>query len=109
MSDRKEFIAECKSVRRGSVLANGRGLHRRRETKLSPCLRQWDGGGLAHGRQHMIHMIGQALFGLVIGVVAKLLLPGRDPGGLIVTALIGMVGGWVGGRIGRLLGWYEEG
>jgi len=57
----------------------------------------------------MIHMIGQALFGLVIGVVAKLLLPGRDPGGLIVTALIGMVGGWVGGRIGRLLGWYEEG
>jgi len=57
----------------------------------------------------MIHMIGQALFGLVIGVVAKLLLPGRDPGGLIVTALIGMAGGWVGGRIGRLLGWYEEG
>lgn len=57
----------------------------------------------------MIHMIGQALLGLVIGVVAKLLLPGRDPGGLIVTALIGLVGGWVGGRIGRLLGWYEEG
>jgi uncharacterized membrane protein YeaQ/YmgE (transglycosylase-associated protein family) len=57
----------------------------------------------------MIHMIGQALFGLVIGVVAKLLLPGRDPGGLIVTALIGMAGAWVGGRIGRLLGWYEEG
>lgn len=57
----------------------------------------------------MIHMIGQALLGLVIGVVAKLLLPGRDPGGLIVTALIGLVGGWVGGRIGRLFGWYEEG
>ena len=57
----------------------------------------------------MIHMIGQALLGLLIGVVAKLLLPGRDPGGLIVTALIGLVGGWVGGRIGRLLGWYEEG
>src|SRR5215813_7442018 len=57
----------------------------------------------------MIHMIGQALFGLVIGVVAKLLLPGRDPGGLIVTALIGMAGGWVGGRIGRVLGWYDEG
>ena len=57
----------------------------------------------------MIHMIGHALLGLVIGVLAKLLLPGRDPGGLIVTALIGLVGGWVGGRIGRLLGWYEEG
>jgi uncharacterized membrane protein YeaQ/YmgE (transglycosylase-associated protein family) len=57
----------------------------------------------------MIHMIGQALFGLLIGIVAKLLLPGRDPGGLFVTALVGMVGGWVGGRIGRMLGWYEEG
>ena len=57
----------------------------------------------------MIHMIGQALFGLVIGIVAKLLLPGRDPGGLLMTALVGMVGGWLGGRIGRWLGWYEEG
>ena len=57
----------------------------------------------------MIHMIGQALFGLLIGIVAKLLFPERDPGGLLVTALVGMVGGWVGGRIGRMLGWYEEG
>jgi uncharacterized membrane protein YeaQ/YmgE (transglycosylase-associated protein family) len=57
----------------------------------------------------MLHMIGQAVVGLLVGVVAKLLLPGRDPGGLLVTALIGMVGGWVGGRIGRMLGWYEEG
>jgi len=54
-------------------------------------------------------MIGQAVLGLVVGIVAKLLLPGRDPGGLIVTALIGMAGGWVGGRIGRVLGWYDEG
>jgi uncharacterized membrane protein YeaQ/YmgE (transglycosylase-associated protein family) len=57
----------------------------------------------------MIHMIGQAVLGLLVGIVAKLLLPGRDPGGLLVTALIGMVGGWLGGRIGRLLGWYDEG
>ena len=57
----------------------------------------------------MMHMIGQALLGLLIGVAAKLLLPGRDPGGLLITALIGLLGGWLGGRIGRLLGWYEEG
>jgi uncharacterized membrane protein YeaQ/YmgE (transglycosylase-associated protein family) len=57
----------------------------------------------------MIHMIGQALAGLVIGVIAKLLLPGHDPGGVIVTALIGLVGGWVGGRIGQLMGRYPEG
>jgi uncharacterized membrane protein YeaQ/YmgE (transglycosylase-associated protein family) len=54
-------------------------------------------------------MIGHAIFGLVIGVVAKLLLPGQDPGGLFVTALIGMVGGWLGGLIGRTLGWYPDG
>lgn len=57
----------------------------------------------------MIHMIGHALLGLLIGVVAKLLLPGHDPGGLIVTALIGLAGGWLGGLIGRVLGWYPEG
>ncbi|GAC1453602.1 MAG: GlsB/YeaQ/YmgE family stress response membrane protein [Gemmatimonadaceae bacterium] len=57
----------------------------------------------------MIHMIGHAVLGLLVGIVAKLLLPGRDPGGLLVTALIGMAGGWLGGRIGRMLGWYDEG
>ena len=57
----------------------------------------------------MIHMIGQALIGLVIGVIAKLLLPGTDPGGWIVTAIIGLVGGWFGGWIGRALGWYKQG
>jgi len=57
----------------------------------------------------MVHMIGHALFGLLVGIVAKLLLPGHDPGGLIVTALIGMAGGWLGGYIGRALGWYPAG
>ena len=57
----------------------------------------------------MIHMIGHALIGLVIGIIAKLLLPGADPGGFIVTAIIGMAGGWFGGWIGRALGWYKQG
>ena len=57
----------------------------------------------------MLHMIGHALLGLVIGVVAKLLLPGHDPGGIIVTAVIGMIGGVLGGFIGRALGWYQPG
>ena len=57
----------------------------------------------------MMHMIGHAILGLLIGIVAKLLLPGADPGGFIVTALIGMAGGFLGGFIGRLLGWYREG
>ena len=57
----------------------------------------------------MLHMFGYAVFGLVVGIVAKLLLPGHDPGGFIVTALVGMAGGWFGGWIGRALGWYQEG
>ena len=57
----------------------------------------------------MLSMIGHAVFGLLVGIVAKLLLPGQDPGGLVVTALIGMVGGWFGGWLGRRLGWYQDG
>jgi uncharacterized membrane protein YeaQ/YmgE (transglycosylase-associated protein family) len=49
----------------------------------------------------LLHLIGQALFGLVVGVIAKLLVPGRDPGGIIVTALIGLAGSVVGTFIGR--------
>ena len=57
----------------------------------------------------MMHILGQIVIGLVVGVVAKLLLPGRDPGGFIVTALIGMAGGWLGGWLGQLMGWYKAG
>jgi uncharacterized membrane protein YeaQ/YmgE (transglycosylase-associated protein family) len=57
----------------------------------------------------MLHLIGHAIVGLVIGVLAKLLLPGHDPGGIIVTALIGLIGGSLGGWIGRALGWYRQG
>ncbi|NBO65148.1 MAG: GlsB/YeaQ/YmgE family stress response membrane protein [Acidobacteria bacterium] len=47
-------------------------------------------------------LIGFAIFGLIVGIIAKLLLPGRDPGGIFVTALIGMAGALVGLRLGRL-------
>lgn len=46
------------------------------------------------------------LFGLIVGVIAKLLMPGRDPGGFIVTMLIGIAGSLTAGFIGRALGWY---
>ena len=54
-------------------------------------------------------MIGWILFGLLAGVVAKLLMPGRDPGGWIITILLGIVGAAVGGFIGRTAGFYNEG
>jgi len=46
------------------------------------------------------------LFGLVIGIIAKLLMPGRDPGGFIVTILLGIAGALLGGFIGRAMGFY---
>lgn len=51
----------------------------------------------------MMDILGFIVFGLVVGVIAKLLLPGRDPGGIIVTAIIGMIGAVLGGLIGRYL------
>lgn len=50
-----------------------------------------------------------ALFGLIIGALAKFLMPGRDPGGIIVTAIIGMVGSLLGAFLGRALGMYSDG
>jgi uncharacterized membrane protein YeaQ/YmgE (transglycosylase-associated protein family) len=49
------------------------------------------------------------LFGLVIGIIAKLLMPGRDPGGFIVTILLGIAGAMIGGFVGRAMGFYGEG
>ena len=46
------------------------------------------------------------VFGLFVGIVAKLLMPGRDPGGFIVTMLLGIAGAMVGGFLGRMMGFY---
>jgi uncharacterized membrane protein YeaQ/YmgE (transglycosylase-associated protein family) len=51
-------------------------------------------------------VIAWILFGLVVGIIAKLLMPGKDPGGFIITILIGIVGAVLGGFIGRAVGWY---
>jgi len=48
------------------------------------------------------------LFGLVVGVIAKLLTPGRDPGGFIITTLLGIAGALVGGFVGRAVGLYPS-
>jgi uncharacterized membrane protein YeaQ/YmgE (transglycosylase-associated protein family) len=49
------------------------------------------------------------LFGLIVGALAKLVMPGRDPGGIIVTILLGIAGALLGGFIGRALGFYGPG
>ena len=52
-------------------------------------------------------ILGWIVFGLVVGAVAKLLMPGRDPGGIIVTMVLGVVGALLGGFIGRAVGLYS--
>jgi uncharacterized membrane protein YeaQ/YmgE (transglycosylase-associated protein family) len=54
----------------------------------------------------MFGVIGWIIFGLIVGAIAKLVMPGRDPGGIIVTMLLGIAGALVGGSVGRALGWY---
>jgi uncharacterized membrane protein YeaQ/YmgE (transglycosylase-associated protein family) len=54
-------------------------------------------------------ILGWILFGLIVGALAKLVMPGKDPGGIIVTILLGIVGAVVGGFLGRMLGIYQEG
>jgi uncharacterized membrane protein YeaQ/YmgE (transglycosylase-associated protein family) len=54
----------------------------------------------------MFGILGWIVFGLIVGVIAKLLMPGRDPGGIIVTILLGILGAVLGGYAGRALGLY---
>jgi uncharacterized membrane protein YeaQ/YmgE (transglycosylase-associated protein family) len=54
-------------------------------------------------------MLWMIIVGLIVGAFAKLLMPGRDPGGFIVTILLGIVGSIVAGSIGRAIGWYQDG
>jgi uncharacterized membrane protein YeaQ/YmgE (transglycosylase-associated protein family) len=49
------------------------------------------------------------LVGLIVGAVAKLLMPGKDPGGILITMLIGVAGAFIAGFLGHALGWYESG
>ena len=57
----------------------------------------------------MLHLLWQAIIGLVVGAVAKLLMPGKDPGGIFITMLIGIAGSILAGFLGRTLGWYAPG
>ena len=57
----------------------------------------------------MMGILGWIVFGLIVGAVAKLMMPGRDPGGLLVTMVLGIAGAVVAGFLGRALGWYGDG
>lgn len=49
------------------------------------------------------------IIGLIVGALAKLVMPGKDPGGIVVTMLLGVAGAFIGGWIGHAVGWYKAG
>ena len=56
-----------------------------------------------------MHYVWVAIIGLIVGALAKFIMPGKDPGGWIVTILLGLAGSFIAGYLGRLVGWYKEG
>jgi uncharacterized membrane protein YeaQ/YmgE (transglycosylase-associated protein family) len=55
-----------------------------------------------------MHILWMLIIGLVVGAIAKLIMPGRDPGGIIITMLLGVAGSFIAGMLGRALGWYRD-
>ncbi|HEX5061984.1 MAG TPA: GlsB/YeaQ/YmgE family stress response membrane protein [Kofleriaceae bacterium] len=56
-----------------------------------------------------MHILTTLIVGLIVGALAKLIMPGKDPGGFIITILLGIAGAFIGGWIGHALGWYKAG
>ena len=56
-----------------------------------------------------MHIIVTLIVGLIVGALAKFLMPGKDPGGIVVTMLLGVAGAFIAGMLGHALGWYESG
>ena len=57
----------------------------------------------------MLNLLWQAIIGLVVGALAKLIMPGKDPGGIWITMALGVLGSLIAGILGRAVGWYEPG
>jgi uncharacterized membrane protein YeaQ/YmgE (transglycosylase-associated protein family) len=56
-----------------------------------------------------MNILGTILIGLIVGVIAKLLMPGKDPGGWVIAIVLGLAGSFLAGFLGRAMGWYAEG
>jgi uncharacterized membrane protein YeaQ/YmgE (transglycosylase-associated protein family) len=56
-----------------------------------------------------MHILITLIVGLIVGALAKLVMPGRDPGGVIITIILGIAGAFIAGALGRSLGWYTLG
>lgn len=56
-----------------------------------------------------MEIIGTIIIGLLVGIIAKFLMPGKDPGGFIITTLLGIAGAFIAKYLGQAMGWYEPG
>ena len=56
-----------------------------------------------------MHILWTLIIGLVVGAIAKLLMPGKDPGGFIITIILGIAGSFLATYIGRAMGFYRDG
>jgi uncharacterized membrane protein YeaQ/YmgE (transglycosylase-associated protein family) len=56
-----------------------------------------------------MHILITLIVGLIVGALAKLVMPGRDPGGVIITMVLGVAGAFIAGALGHSLGWYGVG
>jgi uncharacterized membrane protein YeaQ/YmgE (transglycosylase-associated protein family) len=54
-----------------------------------------------------MHILGTIIIGFIVGLIAKLIMPGRDPGGFVITTLLGIVGALIAKYIGQAVGWYR--
>jgi uncharacterized membrane protein YeaQ/YmgE (transglycosylase-associated protein family) len=64
---------------------------------------------MTEGEESMFALIWEILIGLVVGALAKLIMPGKDPGGILVTIIIGIAGSIGATFLGQLIGWYKPG
>ena len=76
---------------------------------MMSAVRLADGATSPAREQTMMHWLWVFVIGLIVGLVAKLLMPGKDPGGCIITVLLGIAGALVAGWIGHAVGWYDTG
>src|SRR5207302_11230722 len=60
-------------------------------------------------RIHMLHFLWEAIIGLIVGAIAKLVMPGKDPGGVWITMALGVAGSLLASFLGRAVGWYAPG
>jgi uncharacterized membrane protein YeaQ/YmgE (transglycosylase-associated protein family) len=63
----------------------------------------------SRGEEVIVNILWTIVVGFVIGLLAKLFMPGRDPGGFIITVLLGIAGSVIAGFVGRSMGWYAQG